>query len=401
MGARQQQYYGRRQSGMGLVELIVSIAIGIMVLGGVVQVMSTTVISSRNTAAMNRMQENIRFVASKMARDASQAGSFGCFSMPYYESQGYTSTVGDILTTENTTSATTLNRYDTERLITGFNDTGLNNSDTVMFRYASSAGGIPFESYKEFDINSATPTGDQITLDLTNSFDKQKYADIDQYDVVLAASCSGAIYFMVTNDPTDTPSDSEVIELSTGVTAPSDHVNAGQGNRAVTTGHQVGGVTVLGSRLVDENNVNDLEDDVEIGSWDGSYGVGTRPYLYSTSHSNAVIYQIETSMAAAALGESCDVDNPQNCALTRDGIELVEGVEDLQIEYGWNDGGDEDGELFFGDASELTNDQWNYVDRIRVSLTFNSIESVAAGGDDNLGRREFTTTIALKNQIRD
>ena len=81
---------------------------------------------------------------------------------------------------------------------------------------------------------------------------------------------------------------------------------------------------------------------------------------------------------------------------------VVEGVEDLQIEYGWNTDGDEDGALFFGDASEVPADQWNFVDRIRVTLTFNSVESLSgASDDDNLGRRDFTTTIALKNQIRD
>lgn len=389
------------QSGMGLVELMVSIAIGIVVLGGVVQVMTTTIINSKSAAAANRMQENIRYVISKMTRDANQVGSFGCYSAPLLESQGYTDTIGDILTSENTTSSTTLNRYDVDQLILGRNDTGLNDSDSVLFRYVSVAGGIPFESYQQFDVNSTTPTGNTITLDLNNSFDRQKYIGIEQFDVVLAASCSGAIYFMVTNNPTDTPSTSEVIELNAGVTAPSGHVNEGQANREVTLGYAVGGVNVLGTQLLDEKDVNDPDDDVEVGNWGNDYLPGTRPYLFSSSHSSAVVYQIETSMAAAAAGGVCDEDNPSNCALTRDGVELVEGVEDLQIEYAWSNNGDEDGDLFFGDASQVPADQWNYIDRIRVTLTFNSVETVAGAGDDNLGRREYTTTIALKNQIRD
>ena len=107
MRAPKPQNFGCRQSGMGLVELMVSIAIGIMVLGGVVQVMSTTVISSRNTAAMNRMQENIRFVVSKMTRDANQTGTFGCYSSPLYQSRSSDgrAPVGDILSIENSTNA--------------------------------------------------------------------------------------------------------------------------------------------------------------------------------------------------------------------------------------------------------------------------------------------------------
>ena len=418
------------QKGLGLIELLVSVTIGLLVLAGVVQVMLTSVANSNLNDGQNRIQENMRYILSRMQMDASQAGSFGCYSGTFHQNA-----VGDILVDDNALpgeGSSTLSRYDTSRIIYGLegenpddegdggsSGAGEEPADSILFRYVSSAGGIPFERYQEFDVKSSSVTGDTIDLDVSNVFHRDIYSDIEPYDVLLAASCSGAVYFMVTDVESVGGEDSgegedsgddggadsvATISLKPGVSAPSDHKNAGQANREITVGHFAGTAQVLGARLRDENDPGDLSDDVAVGNWVGINEPGTRPRLYSTAYSNSVIYKIEDSVAAKLAEASCSDATPEYCALTRDGEELAEGVEDMQIEYGWHVNGAEDGALRIGSASDVPLDQWNFVDRVIVTLTLNSVQRVFYGAEDDgeaLARKTFTTTIALKNQISD
>ena len=67
-------------SGFGLVELMVALALGSMVVLGVTQVFLSardTYLSQRSSA---QMQEDARYVLSKLAREIRMAGMFGCLS---------------------------------------------------------------------------------------------------------------------------------------------------------------------------------------------------------------------------------------------------------------------------------------------------------------------------------
>ena len=371
-----------KQSGVGLIELMISITIGLLIIGGVVQLYATS--RSNTTLNLGQMviQDNIRYIMSQMESDISQAGNLGCFSLAFRKDGNF---VGDILSKDNEDDTTAgLKRYDITKMIDGTNNDGTLSTDTVLFRFSPSYAGIPVLNY---DRLGATP--DQITLDLSTPLAKQRYTAIDQYDVLLAADCSGAIYFMVTNDPTNTPSDSEVLRFQANTPAPTGHINEGQSNRLLT------GFST--AKLEDENDATDYLDNVIVGGWSGNSGAvnSTRPYVYSTSHSRAVIYSIGDSLAAADDSATCTASTPEYCALLRDGEEIADGVQDFQVEYGWHVNGDEDGTLQFGHAGQVPAAQWIHVDRIRVALTLNS--GPASGGD--AVQRSYVRTVALRNQI--
>ncbi|VUD47065.1 hypothetical protein TDB9533_00950 [Thalassocella blandensis] len=372
-----------KQQGVGLIELLISITIGIMILGGVLQLYATSRSNTNLNLGQMVIQDNVRYIMSQMESDIAQAGNLGCFSLAFRKSENF---VGDILTQDNVDDATAgIKRYDTSKMIDGTNDDGTLSTDTVLFRFSPSYAGIPVLNY---DQTGATP--DQLSLDLSTPIAKERFKAIDQWDVLLAADCSGAIYFMVTNDPTDTPGNSEVLEFKANDPAPTGHINAGQKNRILT------GFTT--AKLEDENNVSDYEDNVIVGNWNGDntgLTTSTRPYVYSTSTSKAVIYRIGDSLAAGDDGASCTAATPEYCALLRDDQEIADGVEDFQVEYGWHVDGAEDGTLSFGDASQVPAAQWINVDRIRISMTLNS--GPASGGDPV--QRSYVRTVALRNQI--
>ncbi|MEW6119421.1 MAG: PilW family protein [Pseudomonadota bacterium] len=91
---------------------------------------------------------------------------------------------------------------------------------------------------------------------------------------------------------------------------------------------------------------------------------------------------------------------------TTEAQEVIEGVEDMQIEYGEDtsqvsvvecpdDGCSAD--TYRDDAGDVTN--WNRVVSVRITLTMRSAETGAGVGGDGFLRKTFTTTIAVRNRL--
>ena len=74
----------RRSQGFGLIEIMVALALGLVVSFGVVQIFiaARTTFASQNSAA--RMQEDARFVLSKMIQELRMTGMYGCLSFGSY-----------------------------------------------------------------------------------------------------------------------------------------------------------------------------------------------------------------------------------------------------------------------------------------------------------------------------
>ncbi|CAM5402973.1 PilW family protein [Thauera mechernichensis] len=68
----------RRQLGMTIVELMISMTIGLVILGAVGALFINVQHSARNADSMSRIQENARFAVELMARDIRMAGYIGC-----------------------------------------------------------------------------------------------------------------------------------------------------------------------------------------------------------------------------------------------------------------------------------------------------------------------------------
>lgn len=80
MSARQSQLSSapRRQSGFSLVELMVALVLGLVVIGGVINIFLTNQQASRSNEDLSRMQESARLSFELMAREARQVGGNTC-----------------------------------------------------------------------------------------------------------------------------------------------------------------------------------------------------------------------------------------------------------------------------------------------------------------------------------
>ena len=357
------------QKGIGLVELLVSMLIGLFVMAGVVQMFATTTQNSIAVSGASRIQENIRYAFYRIREDVSQAGNLGCINASYAQN-GYArhepinnmlglnkdpgefyNFSGFVYGTESATSAT----FPIDSVAVS--------TDTLNIRYVSHA--------TRFEITSST--GRSATSVLIDK-DHASYPTLEKNQIVVLSDCNNTDIFMITNDPTTSNGVLEFAEDEISTT-----INAGQFN---TTAELTG--------TYFENTQNNT-----------STSVGS---------SIAYVYAGTTGAYQYFIGDSSDVDGtchgvdrPQNCSLFRRtnavDQELVKGVHNMQLEYGWTN---DAGALVFADATVVNNnDAWNQVDRVNITLSFNSIDNVIADGNNvsELLTREITQTVNLPNQL--
>ena len=82
------------QIGLTLIELMISMTLGLFILAGVLQMYVTSSQNSRTNDGVLRIQENIRYAMSRLEEDISQAGNLGCFSAIYDQRESETSFSG-------------------------------------------------------------------------------------------------------------------------------------------------------------------------------------------------------------------------------------------------------------------------------------------------------------------
>ncbi|WP_455366419.1 PilW family protein [Kaarinaea lacus] len=221
---------------------------------------------------------------------------------------------------------------------------GNGNPDSITIRRVIEGMSIPVV---EPMVNQTAP----IKLDTGNL----SYASLNQYDVVTVSDCSGAAVFMITNEP---GTDGFIEHDSgTGYTAPTNTPNAGQYNASD-----------------DLNRV---------------FG--------SPSATTAKIYRVASSSYQVLPSES-----GRTTSLYLSGEELIEGVEDLQIQYGIannpaNPSIPTIAEQYV-DADAVTD--WNDVMAVRITFVVNSADLIVNPGDgDGRLKKTFTTTIRLRNRV--
>lgn len=183
------------------------------------------------------------------------------------------------------------------------------------------------------------------------------YASLKQWDVVTVSDCAGAAVFMITNDPA--ASDEGIIQRSVGAgnSAPETSINNGQFNTTDDLQRIFGSDSATTAKLY------------RIGSFS---------------------YQVQPS------------DSGKTTSLFLSGEELVEGVEDLQIEYGIANSPASPSTPTIAeqyvDADSVTN--WDDVISIRMTFVVNSGELIVNPGDgDGRLRKTFSTTVRLRNRV--
>jgi len=302
------------QAGVGLVELMIGLLLGLFLMAGIMQIYLGTKSSYRVTEGMSRLQENARYAMAAIERELNAAGYMGCLEM----------TPGLITNTLGIATG----GYDFAVTVTG-SEGASGAPDTLTVKRAVGRGSIA--------VTGPMPTQTSpVELDSTDS----DYAALEQYQVLTLSDCSRAAVFMITNDPSTS---SGTIQHQTGVTSPVGSLNQGQSNSSTDLEHVFGAQT-------------------------GSV---------------AMVFQTQSSTFDVSGGR-----------LRLNNQELVEGVSDFQVEYGYSSGGS----TRYVDASSVGTN-WDDVEAVRVSLTFNSVELVT--DDRQLINRTYETTFRLRNRSPD
>jgi len=355
-----------RATGFSLVELMLALALGLIVVTGIVQLFVGNSQTYNILNGQARMQENARFALEFISRAARQAGYFGCANSQ--ENLVWRLTGG------NPGSADDIPEFDVTRPVQGV--------DNVVD--AGSLGGFPTQSANSrilanginaaaviagtdvLAVRSMESPGWRLTDELfptgANSDPRISDAtDIQAGDIVMVANCEQASVFRVTGTVA-APGNS--VELQ-------DDVGAGLYDNAPPASHSQIGRT--------------YQEDAQVGRVESTFffiaeGTGLSNILDGDGDPTPPL----------ALWQKVGPNLP---------VELVQGIEDLQILYGI-DTTDDDlanaNEYVTADDLDLFPDPAvTNVVSLRVSVTANSVDAVTEDGDPL--RRTFTKTILLRN----
>jgi len=163
------------QRGMTLIEIMIALVVGLILLGGIIQVFSSTRQSNRVHEAISRMQENGRMALEIIGRDARMADFWGC--------------AADIVNVTNHLDPGAGFIDFTQGGVTGVNGGGL--PDTLILR-----GGIGngFNLQAPFGPNTSSP----VNISAGNG--------LEAGDIVMVSDCDSADIFQANTGAPDTGS---------------------------------------------------------------------------------------------------------------------------------------------------------------------------------------------------
>ncbi|WP_444914808.1 PilW family protein [Microbulbifer sp. TRSA007] len=345
-----------KQRGISLVELMVSITVGLVLMAGVVQLFLSSKVTFTSQQAIARVQETGRLAIDFMSEDIRMAGFLGCMN----------TATGDF---ENI----------------------LNDSETTLYNFADPAEGIDHDqidpSYPNHSedsdvllLRSANGTAvDVAEKSLNDRFyientgieeggcdgDEDKYSGICANDILIVADCTKALAFQVTGF--DTGSRPGEIGLY--------HSDAD----GFTPGNKKGYETFGDSQ---RNQDKYFDDD------DAQVFVATSTFYYIDNGTSG-----RPSLFREVNGES---------------QELLTGVEQMQITYGLDTNNPDE----FKTAKEISSNDWERLVSIKVELlvssdddnvlqetqlySFNGEEDLDPG--DRRLRQVFTSIISLRSR---
>ena len=334
-----------RQAGISMVEILIALVISVFLLGGIVQVYLANKSTYRFTEALARVQENGRFATEFMVQDLRLAGFFGCALFDPEDPEN----IVNNLDPDGDGYDPSLHDFVIRGVIEGTEADGLNGSDSVTLR-GSKPGHLsvvePFAVSKSAAI-------------FINENDI-----VQPNDIVMVSNCRGADIFQVTNTTMSGAANKMSVVHNTGENSP--------GN-------------------FNPDNCN-----------------GANAHCLSQAYgADAALFRMQSvtySIAPGASGEPAlwRSENGVN-------LELVEGVEELQMLYGL-DTDDDDYPNQFVTIDNVAN-TFDIV-AVRIMLMVRSDDELVAEDNqvytfngntvtaaDRRLRQEFSTTVALRNRV--
>jgi type IV pilus assembly protein PilW len=365
---------GKRQRGLSIVELMVSVAISVAVLGALSYVYVGSRGAYRTNEALARVQETGRFALEWIARDLRQAGYMGClsrgapvtmYSYPPPPNAGLGSAVyGFELPTTKTGTAYVFSAPPSIAHLGG---------DVIVL---SSLSGSAI-AYVDKDYDAGNPANTKVVFSTCPNFNKD--------DVLTITDCQRAGIFTVTNNPS-----------CSGGTATVTHASSSNGWPAGEPCPYANMACSTDFKFVPPYQKDDRAIVARLSQ--RGYFVG-RPVGAKFAGRPPALYRFDSAGATEA---------------------VVENVEDLDFLFGVDVDGDGAVDQY-RKADAVTEDgQWDRVLSVRVSLVAVSTEAAATPGGqvvflrdedgdsvvdaqkasaDRRLRQVFTTTVALRNRL--
>lgn len=352
-----------RQSGVSLVELMISMAIGLLITAAMISVFINLKQTYKQQEAFSRIQETARYAFDRMAYDIRLAGTTGCNA---------TTTV-NVLAGAATWYSTLFTRpmmsYEDGAAVYPSQISGkvLRGDAFAVIRADNSSNYI---------VDSHNPPSAQFQLTATH--------DLKQGEVLLVTDCKHAAVFQMTT-PVNSDSTAQNIVHNTGERSPGNCTkNLGSPSDCVGTEYEF----KKGSRVM---------------------------------RLKALTYYIRTSDATGQPSLYRQVLTHKSGDAYSKGEEIVEGIEDMQIEYGVDTTLTADNSVdTYVKADQVTtaapgatdDEKWQRVISVRASLLVRSNEDNVAtnyqkykwnGGDvtatDKRLRKVFSMTMTLRDRI--
>ncbi len=331
MNTQQQPTIARKQAGITLIEVMVAMLLGLVLMGGILQVFASSRQSYRVHDAVSRMQESGRMALEVIARDARMADYWGCLS--------------DTTTVVNNLDVAGVGYIDfAAGGVLGI-EGNAGAADTLIL-----SGGV------DSGITIEPPYGPQASANLKVAANN----GLAQDDIVFVSDCSNADIFQISNA---NPNTSGTVVHNTG--------NASPGNYNATNPGCPGANAHCLSKV------------------------------YGGDASIFSVQQIIYTIAPGSEGQP---------ALFRNGLEFIDGVEDLQVLYGE----DTDGSgvaNYYVRANQVVD--MTRVISIRFAVVARSYDDNLTGGlaqnfivlgtnnvaPDSRLRQVYTSTVTIRNRL--
>lgn len=347
-------------AGFSLVELLVSMFIGLLILGGVVQVVVGSKKSFMDQEEMAFIQENVRYALDVLARDIRASGYTGCADA---SSASVASSLKNM--TNPFTSMVGIRGYEgspnTDSFPSEFKGDSKAESDAILLSYAD------VDNALAVDKHNATAAAFHV-------FGQHNFKPGSTM-IVVEGNCRNIGIFEVTG-PTSVPAN---------------HMNHAASTTSANCTKAIKGNFTCASTPCGQTSCG-----------------GTSPSAYGAGSS---VMQLVSR--AYFVGDSKVL--PDVPALFREGLqngsgtqmeELVQGVEDMELLYGFDTGATPK-TFEFRRADQIATADWAQVIAVRINLVMRSQSEVFADNqavtvfdipyNDRYMRRGVTSTVALRN----
>lgn len=368
------------QSGFTLIELMVSMLIGLLIMAGVLNVFQGNIINSRYQDNMAILQENGRFAMDMMARQLQMAGYTGCMTAN--------------ITPRNTLQAGYDVDFHPERGVEGWE------YNNTYYSAPAVAGEYPF-------VNTSTTT-------VLSS--NGKWSNRDGALAVPTSTVEGLSINVMPG--------SDIMRVWGGAGSSASITGITPGANTVVTLDSVSGISQDAILVLNDCSVANIVQACNINSSTNKITLSA-----GCSPGNDVSLRLNISVGGGVYVMQGDVfyigkravgappslyRAPLNTNTTvGTGVELVEGIENMQIMYGVDTDGDKQANVYVtAKQMSTTAGDWSKVVSVRLMLLAQSVDdnvlpapqSVVFNGatltpTDNRVRQVFTRTVGLRNRI--